>query len=208
MKKLMLTAAIVCAAVMSYGAAVVWNAGPITRFDDSTANKNVTGYLFEIAAADYATYSAMDAETLSKAVYADFKDSLGSPVNSGTASKKGALSLEGIEATELKVNLHGDVANRLVVGFRGAELHEVMIVVQDLSRIVEDTPFGGLDNLLQRHVGVFRAFDGGVQVVDIALQVFPMVEANRLLADDGLQSVCLIRQLNELVFHDDYVVMN
>ena len=99
MKKLMLTAAIVCAAVMSYGAAVVWDAGTITRFDDSTANKNVTGYLFEIAAADYATYSAMDAETLSKAVYADFKDSLGSPVNSATASKKGALSLEGIEAT-------------------------------------------------------------------------------------------------------------
>lgn len=99
MKKIMLTAAIVCAAVMSYGAAVEWGAGTITRFDGETANKDVSGYLFQITASEYASYSAMDAETLSKTIYADYKDSLASAVVTGTASKKGALTLEGIDAT-------------------------------------------------------------------------------------------------------------
>ena len=95
----MLTAAIVCAAVMAQAAAVVWIAGTITRFDGNTANKNVTGYLFSIAAADYATYAAMDATTLSKTIYADYKDTLTTAVATGTATKKGALTLEGIDAT-------------------------------------------------------------------------------------------------------------
>ena len=99
MKKLMLTAAIVCAAVMAQAAAVVWDAGAITRYDGNAANKNVTGYLFEIAAADYTSYAAMDADTLSKAIYADYNGSLGSAIVTGTASKKGQLSLEGIDAT-------------------------------------------------------------------------------------------------------------
>ena len=99
MKKLMLAVAIVCAAVMAQAAAVVWDAGTVTRYDGSTANKNVAGYLFAITAASYSTYSAMDAETLSKAVYADYSGSLGSAVTTVTASKKGALSLEGIDAT-------------------------------------------------------------------------------------------------------------
>ena len=98
MKKLMLTAAIVCAAVMSYGAAVEWGAGTITRFDGNTANKNVTGYLFSIAAADYTTYAAMDGATLSKTIYAAYKDTLSSAVATGTATKKGALTLTGIDA--------------------------------------------------------------------------------------------------------------
>ena len=99
MKKLMLAVAIVCAAVMAQAAAVVWDAGTVTRYDGNTANKNVTGYLFAITAASYSTYSAMDAETLSKTVYADYSGSLGSAVTTGTASKKGALALEGIDAT-------------------------------------------------------------------------------------------------------------
>ena len=98
MKKLMLTAAIVCVAVMSYGAAVQWKAGTITRFDSTTANKNVNGYLFELTAAAYNTYSAMDAETLSKTIYSDYSGSLSSAVATGTATKKGALTLEGIDA--------------------------------------------------------------------------------------------------------------
>ena len=99
MKKLMLTAAIVCAAVMSYGASVEWGAGAITRFDGNAANKNVNGYLFEITAAAYNTYSAMDAETLSKTIYSDYSGSLSSAVVTGTATKKGALTLTGIDAT-------------------------------------------------------------------------------------------------------------
>ena len=95
----MIALATVALAVAANAAAVTWSAGTITRFDGSTANKNVTGYLFSIAAADYTTYAAMDATTLSKTIYADFKDSLGSPVVSSTATKKGALTLEGIDAT-------------------------------------------------------------------------------------------------------------
>ena len=99
MKKLMILAAAVVASVAANAAAVEWGAGAITRYDGSAANKNVTGYLFSLAAADYNTYSAMDAETLSKTIYADYKDSLGSAVATGTASKKGQLTLEGIDAS-------------------------------------------------------------------------------------------------------------
>ena len=99
MKKLMILAAAVVASVAANAAAVEWGAGAITRYDGNAANKNVTGYLFSIAAADYTAYAAMDAETLSKTIYADYKDSLGSAVATGTASKKGQLTLEGIDAT-------------------------------------------------------------------------------------------------------------
>lgn len=99
MKKLMILAAAVVASVAANAAAVEWGAGTITRFDDSTANKNVTGYLFAIAAADYTSYAAMDATTLSKTIYADYKDTLSSAVATGTATKKGALTLTGIDAT-------------------------------------------------------------------------------------------------------------
>ena len=55
MKKIILTAAIVCAAVLAQAAAVVWDAGTVTRYDGNAANKNVAGYLFQIAASDYAS---------------------------------------------------------------------------------------------------------------------------------------------------------
>ena len=98
MKKLMILAAAVVASVAANAAAVEWGAGTITRFDGDTANKNVTGYLFAIAADDYTSYAAMDATTLSKTIYADYKDTLSSAVATGTATKKGALTLTGIDA--------------------------------------------------------------------------------------------------------------
>ena len=99
MKKLMLTAAIVCAAVMSYGAAVQWDAGTILDANGDTAGKNqVAGYLFAITADAYTNYSKLDAATLSETLYTDYKGSLGSAVATDTSSKKGALALEGIDA--------------------------------------------------------------------------------------------------------------
>ena len=99
MKKLMLTAAIVCAAVMSYGAAVTWDAGTILDANGDTAGKaQVAGYLFAITADAYTSYAAMDAAKLSETIYADFKGSLGSAVATDTTSKKGGLTLEGIDA--------------------------------------------------------------------------------------------------------------
>ncbi len=99
MKKLMLTAAIVCAAVMSYGAAVSWDAGTILDANGDTAGKaQVAGYLFAITADAYTNYSKLDASKLSETIYADFKGSLGSAVATDTSSKKGALTLEGIDA--------------------------------------------------------------------------------------------------------------
>lgn len=100
MKKLMLTVAIVCATVMSYGAAVQWDAGTVIDANGDTAGKaQVTGYLFQLAADSYTAYAAMDAATLSKTIYADYKDSLTSAIATDTTSKKGALTLEGIDAT-------------------------------------------------------------------------------------------------------------
>ena len=53
----------------------------------------------------------------------------------------------------------------------------------------------------QWHVFVFCARDGSIQIVDISLQVLAMVESYRFLADDRFQSVCLIGQRNQFVFH-------
>ena len=100
MKKLMLTAAIVCAAVMSHGAAVQWDAGTILDANGDTAGKaQVAGYLFAISADAYSSYAAMSATALSEAIYADYKGSLASAVATDTTSKKGGLTLEGIEAS-------------------------------------------------------------------------------------------------------------
>ena len=103
MKKLMLTAAIVCAAVMSYGAAVQWDAGTILDANGDTAGKaQVAGYLFAITADAYTNYSKLDAATLSETLYTDYKGSLGSAVATGSSSKKGALSFEASYDSPLK----------------------------------------------------------------------------------------------------------
>ncbi len=83
---------------------------------------------------------------------------------------------------------------------RRAELGEVEVVVQDLAGVVED----GLrffrcaqnDNLLKCHRFVFGACDELIEIVHVALQVLPVVEFQSARADDGLQPVRRVREVN------------
>ena len=118
----------------------------------------------------------------------------------GTLFRK--LLLKSLERTELLLNPLGDCTRGLVVGFRSTELGEVKVVIQDLSGIVEHASVGGFHNFFQRHFLKLSAFDKTVQVVDIGLQMLAMVEAQRFLADNRLQSVCLVGQFYQFVFHN------
>ena len=91
---------------------------------------------------------------------------------------------------------------------RRAELGEVEVVVQDLAGVVEDglagRPFDRLrdrpgrlgHNILQRHRLELRAGDEFIEVVHIALQVLPVVEFQGACANDGLQPVQRVREVN------------
>lgn len=71
MKKIMLAVAAVAMAACTQAAVVSWGSGAIAGDGVGAAVKEagvIDGYLFAITASDYATYSAMDAETLSKTV--------------------------------------------------------------------------------------------------------------------------------------------
>ena len=75
MKKLMIAAAIVCAAAMTQAATVSWKSGALTDSKGQAvgAKNLITGYLWEISSDAYETYAAMDSATLSATVGAAFE---------------------------------------------------------------------------------------------------------------------------------------
>ena len=102
MKKLIISAAIAIVAVASNAATVKWNATSLTDGTGAAvaAAGKITGYLWKLTAADYATYAAMDAATLSKTVGAAFKaNTLGTSeataANTYSSRAGSALSLQG-----------------------------------------------------------------------------------------------------------------
>ena len=95
--------------------------------------------------------------------------------------------MEGLEAAELRVDGFGEGALRAVVLLRRHELAEVEVVVQDLSRIVQHATLGGAYDFLQTLPLKRGAGDGGVEVVDVPLQVLAIMKTDGLAADDGLQ---------------------
>ena len=92
MKKLMIAAAIVCAAAMSQAAAVTWSTGKVNDIDGSAIKKNCNVQLFVLTAEQYSSLYSTDAETLTKNVYAFAQGKTSSA--SGTTSAQSKLSLE------------------------------------------------------------------------------------------------------------------
>ena len=121
-----MAAAIVCAAVISQAATVTWQSGTLVDYTGTkvAAKELISGYMFEITAAEYAAYSAMDAETLSKTLYSDFSASFGVADASGVnAYSKGAatLNLAGTTdytapATAYAAVIYFDAANNMALG--------------------------------------------------------------------------------------------
>ena len=95
------------------------------------------------------------------------------------------LGLEGVNTSPLLLDLGFDLAHRFRA-FRD-ELREVEVVVEHLTGIVEDGAGGFLHDLLEGHVLVFAPREELIEVVHVGLEVFAVVERERLGADDGFQ---------------------
>ena len=126
MKKIMIMLGVVAMAVASQAAVVTWGSAKFAGDGAGNAITSagaITGYLFALTAKDYATYSAMDAETLSKSVGEAFtKGTLGTAEASGSnayTSRGGAtLNLAGTSQysagdTAYGLILYVDAANEM-----------------------------------------------------------------------------------------------
>ena len=98
------------------------------------------------------------------------------------------FGLEGGEAPPLFVDLGGARADRCWRAARG-ELGEVQVMVQDLAGVVEEGAGGLADDLGQGQVFEAGAGEQFVEVVDVGLEVFSVVEGEGAFADDGLEGV-------------------
>ena len=109
------------------------------------------------------------------------------------------LVLEGIHAAPLAYDLLSERPCGRGGFRRRTELREIQVVVEDLAGVVEDGALAAADDLLQRLRLERRAGDQAVEVVHIALQVLAMVELDRAGADDRLQGIGRVGELNKLV---------
>ena len=94
MKKLMITAAVALAAVVTNAATVSWATGGLAYDGETLAKGTANGYLWIVDSTVYNDYSSFaDGAALSKAIYADYKGKLDTATASGSLGKKGALTL-------------------------------------------------------------------------------------------------------------------
>ena len=98
------------------------------------------------------------------------------------------FGLESGEAPPLFVDLGGEGAGRCRRAARG-ELGEVEVMVKDLAGVVEEGAGGLSDDLGQGQVFEAGAGEQFVEVVDVGLEVFAVVEGEGAFADDGLKCV-------------------
>ncbi len=134
----------------------------------------------------------------------------GGEPNPARAEEGGAFGfefgLEGFEGAPLFLDLGYELgflqfARCCVV--RRFELGEVEVVVENLTGVVEDgggglASAGRLDHdVLKRHRFVLGAGNELVQVVDVGLEVLSVVEADSAGADDGIERIVRIWELDE-----------
>ena len=77
------------------------------------------------------------------------------------------------------------------------ELLEVHVVVEDLAGIVEDAAFGTLYDLLKALALEWSACYGSVEVVDVGLEVFSVMESDGFGAEHRLQCIGRIGECNQ-----------
>ena len=82
------------------------------------------------------------------------------------------------------------------LGMTRAELREVQVMVQNLAGVVEDGAVSGKDDFFQGHRLELGAGDKAVEVVDIALEVLAVVEADGIGADDRCQGIGGVREVD------------
>ena len=98
MKKLMIAAAIVCAAVVSQAAQVVWNSGEMLTAAGEEAGKNdITMYVWEVGSSALTKYQSLDAKALSEAIYADWGDMKTPPTITKDTANSGKATITGAD---------------------------------------------------------------------------------------------------------------
>ena len=139
MKKLMITAIVALAAVVTNAATVSWTTGGLAYDGETLAKGTANGYLWIVESTTYDTYSSFtDGAALSKAIYADYKGKLDTATASGSLGKKGALTLtdnadygadESVYAVILYTTTQGDkdyiMGNAAYVTLESAQNAEV-----------------------------------------------------------------------------------
>ena len=98
MKKLMIAAAIVCAAAVSQAAAVVWNSGEmLTAAGEEAGKDDITMYVWEVGSSALTKYQSLDAKALSEAIYADWGDMKTAPTITKSTAGSGKASTTGAD---------------------------------------------------------------------------------------------------------------
>lgn len=107
------------------------------------------------------------------------------------------VGLEGVQGAPLFHNLCLKMPGRAGHDGRSRlELREVQVMVQDLAGVVEDGAVGIADDFFQGHRLELGAGDKAVEVVDIALEVLAVVEADGVGADDRCQGIGGVREVD------------
>ena len=112
MKKLMIAAAIVCAAAISQAATCSWKSSTVNDYTGTAVGKDaVTAYLFTISQSDYNSYIAMSAADLSKAIYEDFDTSSAVATKNSTTAGAANLSDTAVASAQYRAILYVDNVN-------------------------------------------------------------------------------------------------
>ena len=107
------------------------------------------------------------------------------------------VGLKGVDGSPLFHNLSLEMPGRAGHDGRSRlELREVQVMVQDLAGVVEDGAVGIADDFFQGHRVELGAGDEAVEVVDIALEVLAVVEADGIGADDRCQGIGSVREVD------------
>lgn len=131
-----------------------------------------------------------------------FASSISLQPNPAGAEKADAFGFEfgfeGDETPPLFLNLCFQPPGRAGRDAR-RELREVQVVVQDLTCIVEDGSFRLADDFFEGHILERGAGNQFVEVVDVGLEVFAVVEGKGLGTDDGFEGVGCVREVDEFM---------
>ncbi len=151
MKKIMIMLGVVAMAVASQAAIVTWGSSKFTSDGAGNAIDSagaITGYLYALTAEDYASYSAMDAETLSKSVGEAFtKGTLGTAEASGSNAytSRGGATLNLFGKT---VYSAGDTAYGLILYVDAANEMYMANVAQTTFASAQDATLSNLANVM------------------------------------------------------------
>ena len=145
MKKLVIAAAIVCAAAMSQAATVNWSTGTVKDIDGNSIKKNCSVQLFVLTQSEYESLYSTDAETLSKNVYNYAKGK--EPAKTGTTSSQSKLTL----SDDFAVNKNAYAAVLLTDITEGGKNNGAYM--GNVSGFYVESDAGGTVNALASYIG-------------------------------------------------------